>query len=106
MDTKPAEQIVHDIAGLGCGHCETNSKGKEVAPEDDLKFQVFFKEMSPEIEMHNPSIDKLVEKYKAWKLYSMMYSNLAVVKAKILKSMVKKETNTQCNGITVKGGIT
>ena len=31
----------------------------------------------------------MVEKYKAWKFYSAMYKDPAVVKAKILKSMVK-----------------
>ena len=93
-DARPAEQMVNDIAGLGRGRREVNHEGKEVAPEDDPKFQVFFKEMSPEIEKHDPSIDELVEKYKAWKLYSMMYDDPAVVKAKILKSMAKKGTST------------
>ena len=91
MDARSAEGIVSDIAGLGRSRREAVDKGKEVAPEDDPGFKVFYKEMSPEIEKHEPSIDELVEKYKAWKLYSMMYQDPAMVKVKILKSMVKKE---------------
>lgn len=95
-DAKPAEDIVNDLAGLGRNKAVPKGKGKEaddMAPEDDPRFPTFFEAMSPEIEVHDPTVDELVDKFKAWKLLSRVYHDPAVVKAKVLKSMAKKEPN-------------
>lgn len=92
-DLMSAEGMVNDLARVGQEGKGASVEGKEVAPEEDPKFQEFYHEMSPEIEKHEPSIDELVEKFKAWKFYSAIYKNPALVKAKILKSMVSKGTS-------------
>ena len=85
--------MVNDLARVSQEGKGMSMEGKEVAPEEDPKFQEFYHEMSPEIEKHEPSINELVEKFKAWKFYSAIYKDQVLVKIKILKSMVSKGTS-------------
>src|SRR4051812_5533813 len=97
MDAKPAERIVNDLAGLGRGRKEMKGKEREtegeVTIEDDPRFPEFFKAMSPEIEMEDPSIDELVSKFKAWKMYSKVYKDAAKLKVKVMSSTASKASS-------------
>ena len=53
-------------------------KGKEVTVEEDLKFKKFTMEMKDEIAANNNGVDELIEKYKMWKLLSVVFTNLVL----------------------------
>src|SRR3954470_13999633 len=86
---------------LGGGPDKQEGKEKDVTIEEDLKFKAFVCEMRPEIEAADPSVDELVEKYKAWKLYSVIYSDPSMVKAKVFKPVSKKEVNAALMSVGV-----
>lgn len=89
VDTKPAEEIVDEATRVG--RSRRNLQRQDTDPINDPKFPEFYKAMNPEIEKYDPSVDELVDRFKAWKMLTRVYTDPAVIKAKVLKSMVVKE---------------
>ena len=85
-DMTKVEQVIDDIAGIRRGDHGGKGKGKNTAIEDDPRYGDFLHAMSLELATLDPSVDELVEKYKAWKLMAGLYKDLSILKAKVLKA--------------------
>ena len=78
-----------NIAGTSLMADQAAGLTKESRLDAD-EFPMFHQEMGPEV-TENVDVDELIQQFKAWQLYSRVYKNKEILKAKVLSATKKPQ---------------